>query len=330
MPLPGELADLADEVRTWGRWGDDDELGCGNLLDDASARRGAESIKSAQRVSLAVDLRADGIQVGQPARRYNPILTHTSINERDPHAPGIWEGTDDLVTMSTCAGTHLDALSHISYDGKLYNGFDRDEITPFHGAQKLGAEKLPTIATRGVLLDVARAKGVDGLDELDQGYAITGDDLAEAAELAKVDISPGDFVMVRTGEMRHYLADERTPMEPIQNTLRWRYAVGTGEAKLPGLSTHSIRWLRENDVAGAVDDAYAYEVFPPTMDDWSDCLAVHMIQVRDMGLIQGQNWNLEELSVACAERGSGAFMLVAAPEPFTGATSTPVAPVAVL
>ena len=330
MPLPGELADLADEVRNWGRWGEDDELGCGNLLDDDSTRRGTEAISSGRRVSLAVDLRADGIQVGQPARRYNPILTHTSINERDPHAPGIWEGTDDLVTMSTCAGTHMDALSHISYEGKLYNGFDRDEITPFHGARRLGAEKLPAIATRGVLLDIPRAKGVAGLDEIDQGYAITGEDLDAAAELAKVEVQPGDVVLVRTGEMRHYLADTREPFVPIQDTMRWRYAVGTGESKLPGLSVHSIRWLREHDVAGAMADAYAYEVFPPSMEDWSDCLAVHMIQVRDMGLIQGQNWNLEELSVACAERGSGAFMLAAVPEPFTGATSTPVAPVAVL
>lgn len=330
MPLPGDLADLAAEVSNWGRWGDEDELGCGNLLDDGAARRGAASILSGHRIKLAVDLRADGIQVGQPARRYNPILTHTSINERDPFAPGIWEGTDDLVTMSTCAGTHLDALCHISYEGSLYNGFPSDSITPLAGASKLGAEKLPAIATRGVLLDVARAKGVDGLDQIDQGYAITGDDLAEAAEFAGVEVQPGDVVCVRTGEMRHYLADPREPFVPVQDTLRWRYAVGTGESKLPGLSVHSIRWLRQHDVAGAVNDSYAYEVFPPSMEDWSDCLAVHMIQVRDMGLIQGQNWNLEELSVACAERGNGAFLLSAVPEPFTGAASTPVAPVAVL
>lgn len=277
-----------------------------------------------------MELRADGVQVGQPARRYNPILTHTSVNERDKFAPGIWEGTDDLVTMSTCAGTHLDALCHVGYDGKLYNGFDNAEVTPQYGAAKLGVEKLPPIATGGVLLDVARAKGVDGLDEIDMGYAITGGDLDEAAELAKVTVEPGDLVLVRTGEMRHYRSDPHTPMTPIQTTPRWRYAVGTGETKLPGMSIHSIRWLREHDVAGCVNDTYAYEAFPPTQSDWSDCLAVHMIHIRDMGLIQGQNWDLEDLSLACAERGSGAFLLLAAPEPFKGAASTPVAPVAVL
>ena len=330
MPLPGELAELAAEVSNWGRWGDDDELGCGNLLDAEATRRGADAVRTGDRVSLAVELRADGVQVGQPARRYNPILTQTSINERDAFAPGIWAGTDDLVTMSTCAGTHLDALAHISYDGSLYNGFPADSVSAMAGAAHLGAEKLPSIATRGVLLDLPRAKGVDGLDVIDQGYAITGEDLDEAAEFAKVDLRPGDVVLVRTGEMRHYLADEREPFVPVQDTPRWRYAVGTGESKLPGFSVHSIRWLAEKQVAGAVNDTYAYEVFPPSLPDWSDCLAVHMIHVRDMGLLQGQNWNLEELSVRCAERGSGEFLLVAAPEPIVGAASAPVAPVALL
>ena len=53
-------------------------------------------MRSGATFSLAVDLHADGIQVGQPAGRFNPILTVTSLNERDQFAPGIWEGTDDL------------------------------------------------------------------------------------------------------------------------------------------------------------------------------------------------------------------------------------------
>ncbi len=329
MPLPGDLADLADKVRNWGRWGEDDELGCGNLLDNASAQRGTAAVRSGRNISLSVDLRSDGIQVGQPARRFNPILTHTSVNDIDPHAPGMWRGTDDLVTMSTCAGTHLDALAHISYDGQLYNGYPAEETTAQFGAAKLGAEKLPAIATRGVLLDVARAKGVDRLDEIDMGFAISGDDLDEAAEFAKVEIQPGDFVVVRTGWMQHYLNSERGMPDEIGNTGRWMYAVGK-DFQSTGVSTKSVQWMRDHDVAGCVNDTYAYESFPPSEPDWSDLLAVHMLQVRDMGLIQGQNWNLEELSVACAERGSGEFLLVANPEPFVGAASTPVAPVAVL
>lgn len=318
MPLPDDLAELAAKVSNWGRWGDDDELGCGNLLTPESARRGAGAVRSGRRVDLAADLMNEGIQVGQPARRYNPILTVTSLNERDRFAPGIWEGTDDLVTMSTCAGTHMDALAHVSYDDQLYNGFPTSVVTAQYGATRLGAEKLPQIVTRGVLLDLPRVKGVAGLDEIDAGYAVRGEDLDEAAELAKVEVQPGDVVLVRTGEMRHYHAGDRR-----------RYAVGT-EFKLPGFSVHSIEWLRDHDVAGAFNDTYAYEAFPPSQPDWSDCLAVHLIHIRDMGLLQGQNWDLEALSEACAEEGRWEFLLTACPEPLVGAASTPVAPVAVL
>jgi kynurenine formamidase len=318
MTLPGDLTELASRVSNWGRWGESDELGCGNLLTDRSARRGAESVRSGRRVPLAAALRHDGIQVGQPARRFNPILTVTSLNERDTFAPGVWQGSDDMVTMSTCAGTHIDALCHISYDGYLYNGVPVSTVTASAGAAKLGAEKLPAIATRGVLLDLPRLRGVAGLDEIDPGYPISGEDLDEAADAAGVTIMGGDVVLVRTGEMRHHLAGDRR-----------RYAVGV-EYRLPGLSVRSIEWMHRHDVAGAFTDTYAYEAFPPSQPDWSDCLAVHMIQLRDMGLLQGQNWDLEALSEACADEGRSTFLLVAVPEPLVGATSAPVAPVAIL
>jgi kynurenine formamidase len=316
MPLPGELSELAARVSNWGRWGDDDELGCGNLLTDEAARRGTAQVRTGRRVGLGVDLKADGIQVGQPARRYNPILTVTSLNERDQYAPGIWEGTDDIVMMSTCAGTHVDALCHVSYDGQMYNGVPTSAVTAQEGATKLGAEKLPQIVTRGVLIDLPRLKGAAGLDEVDPGYSITADDLDAAVDAAGIAIESGDVVCVRTGEMRHYRAGDRQ-----------RYAVGD-QFRLPGLSAHSIEWMHRHDVAGAFVDSYAYEAFPPTMADWSDCLSVHMIQLRDMGLLQGQNWDFEDLAVACEEERRWSFLLVATPEPLVGASSAPVAPVA--
>ncbi|MCB1255521.1 MAG: cyclase family protein [Microthrixaceae bacterium] len=318
MGLPDHLVELAQKVSNWGRWGDDDELGCGNLLTAEATRRGVEAARSGHTVDLTVELKLDGIQIGQPAKRLNPIITFTSMNERDTFAPGIWAGSDDLLTMSTCAGTHVDALSHVAYEGYFYNGIPSDTISANSGATKLGAEKLPQITTRGVLLDLPLLKGVAGLDEVEPGYSITGEDLDAAAEMAKVDIQSGDVVLVRTGEMRHYRAGDRN-----------RYALGVNY-QLPGLSAYSIEWMHDNDVAGAFVDSYAYEAFPPTQADWSDTLIVHMLQIRDMGLIQGQNWDLEDLAVACADHGQWDFLLVANPEPLKGATSTPVAPMAIL
>jgi kynurenine formamidase len=317
VPLPDHLEAIRAKVSNWGRWGDDDQRGTANLLTPEAAQRGAAAVRSGRRFSLALPLDLDGPQVGQPARRVNAMLTLTTMNERDAAAPGMWQGTDDLVTMSTAAGTHIDALSHITYDGQMYNGFPADGITASAGATTCGIERMGEIVTRGVLLDVARARGVDGIDELDPAYAITGADLDAAAELAGVEVQPGDAVLVRTGYLRHFKAGKRK-----------LYANGD-QYRIPGLSMHSVEWMSTHDVAAAFTDTYAYEVFPPSAPDWSDTLAVHMLQIRDMGLIQGQNWDLEALAADCAEDGQYDFLLLAAPEPITGASSSPVNPVAV-
>lgn len=314
MALSDEVRELASRVSNWGRWGDDDQLGCGNLITADATRRGAAGVLTGQRISLGVDLREDGIQIGQPAGRFNPILTFTSMSERDQFAPGIWEGCDDLVTMSTCAGTHIDALSHVSYDGLLYGGRPTGTIGARKGAGWCGAERLPQIATRGVLLDIP---AVHGVDRLDPGSAVTAADLDAAVERAKVSMQPGDVVCVRTGDIGWYLDGDRR-----------RYAVGV-DWKTVGIGLSCVEWFHRHDVAGAFVDSYTYEVVPPESGNWDDLLCVHMVQLRDMGLLQGQNWNFEQLAVACAEDQRYDFLLVATPEPIVGATSAPVSPVAV-
>lgn len=316
MPLPEHLEAVRAKVSNWGRWGEDDQAGTGNLLTPEAARRGAASVRSGRRFSLALELGPGGPQIGQPARRINAQLSMSTVNERDEGVPGVWLASDDRVTMSTAAGTHVDALSHITYDGLMYNGFPASNVSQA-GAATCGIETMPPIVSRALLLDVAGVHGVDGLDLVDPGYAITGDDLDAAVTQAGVTVQPGDVVLVRTGEMRYFLAGRRE-----------RYAVGA-DFHFPGLSIHSVEWMHSHDVAAAFTDTYAYEVFPPHSPDWSDTLAVHMLHLRDMGLIQGQNWNFEELATDCGADGQYDMLLLAAPEPITGATSSPVNPIAV-
>ena len=314
MAFSDEHRRLAAKVSNWGRWGDDDQLGCGNFLTPVAATRGAAAVRTGERISLAVDLKADGIQVGQPAGRFNPMLTFTSLNERDAHAPGIWEGCDDLITMSTCAGTHIDALSHVSYDGLLYGGRPQSTIGARHGATWCGAEQLPRIATRGLLLDIPRLLG---LERVEPGHAVTAEELDAAVASYGLTVASGDVICVRTGDIGWYHQGDRR-----------RYAVGV-DWKSVGFGTSCIEWFWEREVAGAFIDTYAYEVMPPETGNWDDLLVVHMLQLRDMGLIQGQNWDFEQLAAACAADGRHDFMLVASPEPIVGATSAPVAPVAI-
>jgi kynurenine formamidase len=315
MAISPEVRELAARVRNWGRWGEGDQAGTANLITPEAVLRGVGTVRTGERHSLAVALREDGIQVGQPAGRINPLVTPTSLNERDPFAPGIWAGTDDLVTMSTCAGTHIDGLSHVGYDGQLYGGRDQAEsVRARSGATWCGVEHIPPIVTRGILVDVPAVRGVD---ELAPGTAVTAEDLDAAVAAAGLTVEPGDVICVRTGDIRHYLRGDRH-----------RYAMGE-DWKTVGLGLSCVEWFAERDVAGAFVDTYTYEVMPPESGNWDDLLVVHMVQLRDMGLVQGQNFDFESLTEACATDGRYEFLFVAAPEPLVGATSAPVHPVAI-
>lgn len=314
MTVSPELRQIAERVSNWGRWGDDDQRGTANLLTAEATLRGVACVRTGERIPLGVDLRRDGIQMGQPIGRQNAVVTFTALNERDRMAPGIWTGTDDLLTVSTCAGTHIDGLCHVGYDDLLYGGRPTSSISAATGATWCGVEHLGPIVTRGVLLDIPRLLGID---RLVAGHAVTAGELDAAVARAGLTIESGDALCVRTGEIKWYLEGDRD-----------RYALGE-DWKCTGLGLSCIEWFHAHDVAAVFSDSYTYEVMPPESGNWDDLLAVHMIQLRDMGLMQGQNWNFEALAERCEADGVAEFLLVASPEPVVGATSAPVAPVAV-
>jgi kynurenine formamidase len=95
----------------------------------------------------------------------------------------------------------------------------------------------------------------------------------------------------------------------------------------PGLSTMTVPWLRDHDVAAVATDTVVFEVFP--CEDPATLLPVHLLHLRDMGLPQGQVWALDELAADCAADGQYDFLLSATPIPLTRAVGGMVAPVAV-
>jgi kynurenine formamidase len=308
MSLPDAFHDIAKRVNNWGRWGSDDEIGTLNLITDEVVRRAAATVRTGMRVPLALPLQQDGVQTGMIPGRVNPLHAMVQINQ-EIFGPGTVACSDDVVTMGLQAATHWDALSHVSHSGRLYNGRPAHTVTAHGGAGFSGIGTVRHLVSRGVLLDVARARGTD---RLDGGYAVTPEDLDAAEELAGTRVRAGDVVLVRTGQIQAYLAGDRHG-----------YAYPS-----PGLSIRTPEWFHARDVAAVADDTLTFEVFPPEVEDlW---LPVHALDLVEMGMPQGQNWNLEKLSTACGEVGRYAFLLTATPEPFTGATGSPVAPVAVL
>jgi kynurenine formamidase len=309
VTLPAEFVELAERVSNWGRWGDDDEIGTLNLIDGDAVRRAAGAVRTGKRFSLAVRLDQYSPQIGSVPGRINPLHTMVAINTEYQGSPDGFCTSDDIITMGLQAATHWDALSHVSYGGRLYNGFPASSITPEAGATRCGISRVSTLVSRGVLLDVARALG---RERLEGGYGITPADLDAAVALAGVSIEPGDVVLVRTGNMQLFKARDRQTY--------------TGGHQ-PGLTMLTAQWFRDRDVAAVATDNMAFEVHPGERDDV--LFPVHLLHLRDMGLTQGQNFDLEALSADCADDGAYQVLLEASPLPFTGAVGSPVNPVAI-
>lgn len=306
MTLPDEFLDLAKAVNNWGRWGSEDERGTLNFITDDHVRRAAALVSSGRRIPLAIALSEDGPQLGFVPGRTNPTRTMVAMHEGLGDEDGV-RFNDDAVQMGLQAATHWDALAHVSYGGRMWNGFPTS-VVDHDGARHLGADRIGAVVSRGVLLDLPAALGVD---RLDGGHALTPDDLAAAEEHAGVRVGTGDIVLLRTGQMQLLHAGDRMA-----------YAISTA-----GPSMQTARWFHEREVAAVATDNLSFEVFPSERDDLM--LPVHMLHVVEMGLIQGQNFDLESLAADCAGDGRYEFLCIATPEPFTGACGAPVAPVAV-
>ena len=203
--IPAWFTEVASRVSNWGRWGSEDQVGTLNLIDQAARLRGVASVRDGTAFALALPLSAsEGIQMGFVPGRVNPNRTMICVNEPLSADPQWIASSEDVVTLAMQCATHWDGLAHVSYgagpDGaKLYNGFPASTVTE-DGAGTLGIHLVRSLVSRGVLLDVARTKGVDILEP---GYPITPGDLDDACALGGLTIEAGDVVLVRTGQVAH-------------------------------------------------------------------------------------------------------------------------------
>jgi len=305
---------LGQRYSNWGRWGADDQRGTLNFATPERILAACQLPRSGRVISCALNFDQHGPQTGF-ARRHNPI--HVMLADgcdalagAQDFLPGGFRYADDAITMPLQCGTQWDALSHVFYDGRMYN--DRDiKWVASGGAVVNGIEHLKHgVVARGVLLDLPRFKRVRWLED---GTAILPEDLDACAEAEGVTIEPGDAVLVRTGMMTRCLEQKS-----------WQGYCG-GPA--PGLSLHCARWLHEREVAAVATDTWGVEVIP---NETPDCFQpLHMVAIRDMGCLFGEIFQLDALADACAEDGRYAFLFVAPPLPITGAVGSPINPVAV-
>jgi kynurenine formamidase len=203
--------------------------------------------------------------------------------------------------MYTHTGTHIDALNHFGLNGKLFNDVEVDEHLGSRHWFKNGADQIPPIITRGVLLDIA---GLRGVECLPNSYGITPTDCQEALSRQGVELREGDAVLVRTGRMA-YWPDASKVM---------------GDS--PGMSLEGARWLTEQGIVAVGADNEAVEVTPSAHDD--NWLPGHCHFLAEAGVYMMELLDLEQL----AADGVYEFCFVAAPIRLRGATGSPVRPLA--
>lgn len=297
--------DVGRRLRNWNRWGPDDELGTLNLITPQVVVAAAGLVRTGRIFDLGIPFGAGGPQPG--GARINPVHLMRDTGAGQVY-PGGMHFADDYVFMPLQAASQWDALSHVFYDGRLYNGYPASDVGP-RGAGKLAIDKFGKgVAGRGVLLDIARLKGVD---HLDRGYAITPADLDEASDVQGVRVGSGDILLVRTGWRR------------VFTTTGDAAAFMNGE---PGIGLACAQWLYDRDVAALCADNWAIEVLPGEGDEK---FAVHCVLIRDMGMPLGEILDFEELAADCATDGIYEFLFTGPPIKFVGAVGSPVNPLAI-
>lgn len=302
-----EFEKMAAAVRNWGRWGDDDQRGTLNLIGPESIRRGLAAVRSAEPITLSIPLQLHGPQdgTGIPGR-INPVRTMLGINTPMGSDPSVAAYSDDIIVMPTQAATHWDALSHLSWRGQMYNGVPDGAVT-VRGATTLGIETFGPMVTRGVLLDVARDQGVD---RLPGGTEVTRAMLEDCASHQNVELHPGDVVLVRTGHIQVFYDGD----------------VHGYHTPTPGLGLDTAALFHETGTAAAATDTIAFELLPSKLP--AVVLPLHVLCLVMMGMPQGQNFDFEVLSKACAADGRYDFLFDGTPLPITYSTGGPMNPVA--
>ena len=287
------------DLSNWGRWGDDDQLGALNLIT---------RVKRQQALALA----REGISVS---------LSHNYLKERSEDAtspfghemlgvdrPGPFRSDRFTIAYHGYAHSHMDSLCHMMHNGRLYNGYVRDDEVTEAGCARLAIINFKQgIVSRGVLMDIARLKGVE---HLDPGTPIYVEDLEAWERQAGVKVESGDILFVRNG--------------------RWARRAETGPwatgRESAGLHASVAPWLRERGVAMLGSDG-TNDVLPSGVDGVTQ--PIHQLTLVAMGIPLFDNLDLEAVAAEAARQNRWEFLLVAAPLAVDAATGSPLNPLAI-
>ncbi len=308
-----QLSALAQQKEEVGMspWGSDDEIGTLNMMNESSQLKILSKVKSGKTYDLSVEYfvgMPSFHSLGDPSYQY--WLTHTphgtvvdNPNEMGRKMNVKVSYTGDAISMYTHMGTHIDALNHFGLNGKIWNGYTPEEHLGDKGWKKTGAESIPPIVARGVMIDIPAYKN---LQSLPANYRIGSNDLKGALQKQGIKLQKGDVVLIRTGQARHY-----------HNAEEYLH-------QYPGINLDAVKWLVEDQeimLLGA--DNLSFEAFPPERED--NWVPVHTYLLAEKGMMFIEQMFLEDL----AQDQVYEFAFIAASLKLRGASGSPMRPIAI-
>ena len=275
------------------RFGPEDQVGAPNLITPAVTLTALSLIRSGRVLHLGLDLNEKS--PGTPPRKFEHYLIQ-NIGSRQ-------NNNDDFINASLNTGTQVDGLGHMGVDGVFYGGRRWQDIAAMDGLNQLGAEHIPPMVTRGLLLDMVALKG----RRLNGGEVITLADTKAALDRIGATVRPGDIVLFHTGWLDLWRA---------RDSAFWK--------SQPGPGIEAANFLCDAGVVGIGADNSRLEADPHERPDVF--FPVHQILLAKHGAHVLENWDTKKLVDAKAT----AFCLVVAALPITGASQTWVNPVVIL
>ncbi len=313
---PPDMTDLlADAPSNWGKWGPDDEVGALNYLTAEEVMRGVAHIKQGSVFTLQRligDPKGDPVWPGRTPAERTQILDEATWDSADaPQFPGGLHYADDKISAFLQGSTQYDALGHVWYGGKIWNGYDAR--TTIGGLDRASVQPIAErgIVGRGVLLDMARHRGKDTMDTAE---TFTHTDLIECAAAQGVTITPRDVLIIRTNYLQQFFEKGDAFYEGFCE---------------PGLtySPELVQWFQDMEIPNLVTDTIANEV---TTDPVSGvALPLHCALMRNLGVTLTEICDLERLAESCAQDKQYAFLYVAAPLKVAKGSGSPVNPVVI-
>lgn len=325
------------EGSTWGDWGEDDQLGRLNLINEKKVRQGIEEVREGKTFCLSLPLNYPGGQVLNKVR-FPPVLKPVIRNDR-PYFNYLWHednpnhtdiGSDDVVLLHTQYSTQWDSLAHrgalfdVSGNGNpqpvYYNGFRAGEDVIMNddetSAKALGIEKMAAhgVQGRGVMVDLFSEFGEMPRKEV--GY----DDLMRVMEKDNVEVEKGDILCLWTGLDQMIMRMKGRPDESIRHSC----------AVLDGWDDELLQWIADSEVAAIASDNLAVEEVGKALPEGykGSNLPIHELCLFRLGVHLGELWLLADLAKWLKKNQRSRFLLTAPPLRLTGAVGSPVTPIA--